>query len=68
MRDHTTEIWHVMDDPAVPFTNHLAERDVRMPKVKQNVAGGVRTQTGLKAFCTIRADLATRKASICSTP
>lgn len=59
LRDQAPEVWRFMDDPTVPFTNNLAERDVRMPKVKQKISGGFRTQTGLETFCTIRSYLAT---------
>lgn len=59
LREQATEVWPFMDDPAVPFTNNLAERDVRMPKVKQKISGGFRTQAGLATFCTIRSYLAT---------
>lgn len=59
LRDQASEVWRFMDDPAVPFTNNLAERDVRMPKVKQKISGGFRTPAGLETFCTIRSYLAT---------
>ncbi|MBK8638600.1 MAG: transposase [Chromatiaceae bacterium] len=63
-------VWRFMIDPGVPFTNNLGEQAVRMPKVKQKVAGGFRTPGGLDAFCTIRAYLATlhKQGTIPSMP
>ena len=43
--------WH---DHDVPFTNNLAERDLRMMKVRQKISGGFRTRGGAKNFAILR--------------
>jgi transposase len=39
LRDYKDDVWRFMTQPDVPFTNNLAEQNVRMPKVKQKVSG-----------------------------
>lgn len=66
LQQQASEVLHFLRNPAVPFTNNLAERTVRMPKVKQKVAGCFRTLPGAERFCTIRSYLVTLAKQGCN--
>jgi len=61
LRNFQDAVLRFLENSAVPFTNNLAERDIRMMKVKQKISGGFRTPTGAQTFCTLRGFLSTAR-------
>lgn len=53
------DVLRFLHDPAIPFTNNDAERDLRMMKCKQKISGGFRTDHGAEQFARIRGFITT---------
>ena len=65
LRDFENDVLRFLDNKMAPFTNNLAENDIRMTKVQQKISGCFRSVDGAKIFCRVRSYLSTcRKQNI----
>lgn len=61
LQSRKDDVLRFLIDPGVPFTNNLAERDLRMMKVRQKISGCFRTAAGAENFATLRTVLSTAR-------
>ncbi|MDA3833990.1 MAG: IS66 family transposase [Spirochaetales bacterium] len=59
LKDFEEDVLRFMDNELVPFTNNQGERDLRMTKVHQKIAGCFRSSEGSKFFSRIRSYIST---------
>lgn len=61
LQSRRDDVLRFLTDPSVPFTNNLAERDLRMMKVMLKICGCFRTVAGAENFATLRSVLSTAR-------
>jgi transposase len=66
LKTFQTETLRFLTDFDVPFTNNLAEQDLRMMKVKMKISGSFRTLAGAQIFATLRSVVSTARKHGCN--
>ena len=61
LQNRADDVLLFLYDLDVPFTNNMAEQDIRMIKVKQNISGSFRTTDGADDFFAVKSYVATAK-------
>jgi transposase len=61
LKTFKTETLRFLTDFDVPFTNNLAEQDLRMMKVKMKISGSFRTLEGAHVFASLRSVVSTAR-------
>lgn len=61
LEKHEPFVLAFLHDFRIPFTNNLAEQDIRMIKVKQKISGSFRTIKGAESFLAIRSYISTAR-------
>ena len=66
LKTFQAETLRFLTDFDVPFTNNLAEQDLRMMKVKMKISGSFRTLAGAQIFARLRSVVSTARKHGCN--